>query len=207
MEECRALSHNAAGSWSPGLRSHPGLGEFQGKRMKNGQANHSFPGSTPVPGVVFGVPPKNRVGGTPTRTRGTRVLPGKSASRGGDHVFAREGSSMRLPWGEFIPFGDFLKKNVLHPSGQQRGKVEDKIGAGAGPGECSVDFFRGGRFREGFEAAEHSEQHGRANAGVMPETEIQDGWRAAAEAHSHAKSMLIGAEPEFPASSFAEEPE
>ena len=38
------------------------------------RARRIFPGSTPVPGVVFGVPPKNRskihpVGGTPTSTR------------------------------------------------------------------------------------------------------------------------------------------
>ena len=66
-------------------------------RVKNGRANHDFPGSTPVSGVVFGVPPKKRVGGTPTRTRETRVLPSKRASCGEDYVFAREGISMRLP--------------------------------------------------------------------------------------------------------------
>ena len=33
---------------------------------------------------------KKRVGGTPTRTRETRVLPSKSASCGGDYVVARE---------------------------------------------------------------------------------------------------------------------
>jgi len=37
-------------------------------------SNRSVPGSIPVPGVVFGVPPKNRLGETPTRTRETRVL-------------------------------------------------------------------------------------------------------------------------------------
>ena len=65
--------------------------------MKDGRAYHNFPGSIPVPGVVFGVPPKKHVGGTPTRTRGTRVLPSKSASCGGDYVFAREEISMGLP--------------------------------------------------------------------------------------------------------------
>ena len=60
---------------------------------------------------------------------------------------------------------------------------------------------------EGFEVAEHGEQYGPENVGMMPEAEIHDGWRAAAEAHSHAKPMLIGTEAEFPAPSFAEEPE
>ena len=40
----------------------------------------AFPGSTRETGVVFGVPQKNRskihpVGGTPTSTRGARMLP------------------------------------------------------------------------------------------------------------------------------------
>ena len=62
----------------------------QRKRIKNERANHGFPGNIPVSGVVFGVPPKKRVGGTPTRTRETRVLPSKRASCGEDNVFAME---------------------------------------------------------------------------------------------------------------------
>jgi hypothetical protein len=37
------------------------------------------------------------VGGSPTSMRRSRVLPGKSASRGGEHVFSRQWILMRLP--------------------------------------------------------------------------------------------------------------
>src|SRR5450759_3695680 len=81
----------------------------------------SFRGAYPSRVWFPASPPENRVGGTPTRTRGTRMLPSKRASRGGCYVLS---SAMDFNAFALSGSGYLLRP----PSGMLRFQFEPGVG-------------------------------------------------------------------------------